>query len=208
MKVFDLTQCICESMQVYPDTKAPKLDECNSYAADGFRETYLQMSSHTGTHMDAPAHMNPSAKTLDMKEASEFCGRAYVLDCRGKTSISTAMLQNAELSDADFLLLCTGQDSKWGHPDYFEGFPVLTEDAAEYAASLGLKGIGVDAISVDPVCGTDFPVHNILFANDMVSVENLCGLERFCGKTVFFAALPLSFENSDGSPVRAIIIEA
>ena len=118
------------------------------------------------------------------------------------------MLQTAELSDAEFLLLCTGHDGKWGQPDYFDGFPVLTEEAALYAASLGLKGVGVDAISVDPVSGTDFPVHDILFANDMVSIENLCGLERFCGQTVFFAALPLKFANSDGAPVRAIVIEA
>lgn len=208
MKVFDLTQRICESMQVYPDTEAPKLTECNSYDADGFRETYLQMSSHTGTHMDAPAHMNTAGKTLDMKEASEFCGKAYVLDCRGAACVSKSMLQTAELSDAEFLLLCTGHDGKWGQPDYFDGFPVLTEEAALYAASLGLKGVGVDAISVDPVSGTDFPVHDILFANDMVSIENLCGLERFCGQTVFFAALPLKFANSDGAPVRAIVIEA
>lgn len=207
MKIFDLTQMICESMQVYPDTEAPKLTESNSYASDGFRETLLHMSSHTGTHMDAPAHMNPNAKTLDEKSVSDFCGKAYVLDCRDTDSISLSMLQSADLRGVDFLLLCTGQDEKWGQPDYFTGFPVLTEDAALYAASLGLKGIGVDAISVDPVYGTGFPVHDILFANDMVSIENLCGISRFCGKTVFFAALPLRFQNADGSPIRAIAIE-
>lgn len=207
MKIFDLTQMICESMQVYPGTEAPKLTECNSYSSDGFRETLLRMSSHTGTHMDAPAHMNPNAKTLDEKSVGDFCGKAYVLDCRHTDSISLSMLQSAELSGVQFLLLCTGQDEKWGQPDYFTGFPVLTEDAALYAASLGLKGVGVDAISVDPVFGSSFPVHDILFLNDMVSVENLCGLSRLSGKTVFFAALPLRFQNADGSPVRAIAIE-
>ena len=88
MKIFDLTQMICESMQVYPGTEAPKLTECNSYSSDGFRETLLRMSSHTGTHMDAPAHMNPDAKTLDEKPVSDFCGKAYVLDCRDTDSIS------------------------------------------------------------------------------------------------------------------------
>lgn len=207
MKIFDLTQMICGSMQVYPGTEAPKLTECNSYSSDGFRETLLRMSSHTGTHMDAPAHMNPNAKTLDEKSVGDFCGKAYVLDCRHTDSISLSMLQSAELSGVQFLLLCTGQDEKWGQPDYFTGFPVLTEDAALYAASLGLKGVGVDAISVDPVFGSSFPVHDILFLNDMVSVENLCGLSRLSGKTVFFAALPLRFQNADGSPVRAIAIE-
>lgn len=32
---------------------------------DGFRETLLEMYSHTGTHMDAPAHMLPKGRTLD-----------------------------------------------------------------------------------------------------------------------------------------------
>ena len=55
MRVIDLTHTIKEDMPVYPGTDTPKLIPANSYEKEGFRETLLQMYSHTGTHMDPPA---------------------------------------------------------------------------------------------------------------------------------------------------------
>ena len=108
---------------------------------DGFRETLLEMYSHTGTHMDAPAHMLPSGRTLDDFPAETFAGRGFVVDCRGAAEITLPMLRRQEeaLGEAEFLLFCTGWDRYWGQPRYYEGFPCLTAEAAEYVASLGLK---------------------------------------------------------------------
>ena len=57
MKVIDLTHTIRENMPVYPGTEPPKLSPTSSYESDGFKETLLQMYTHTGTHMDPPAHI-------------------------------------------------------------------------------------------------------------------------------------------------------
>lgn len=57
MQVIDLTHTIYENMPVYPGTDRPKLEIANTYEKNGFRETLLTMFSHTGTHMDAPAHL-------------------------------------------------------------------------------------------------------------------------------------------------------
>lgn len=65
MHVMDLTQTIGETMPVYPGTEQPKLTQTNTIEKDGFKETLLRMYSHTGTHMDAPAHIFPGAPTLD-----------------------------------------------------------------------------------------------------------------------------------------------
>ena len=59
MHVMDLTQTIGETMPVYPGTEQPKLTQTNTIEKDGFKETLLRMYSHTGTHMDAPAHIFP-----------------------------------------------------------------------------------------------------------------------------------------------------
>ena len=50
MKVIDLTHTIRENMPVYPGTEPPKLSPTSSYESDGFKETLLQMYTHTGTH--------------------------------------------------------------------------------------------------------------------------------------------------------------
>ncbi len=65
MKVLDLTHKIKENMPVYPGTEGPKFIPANTYEKDGFKETLLQMYTHTGTHMDPPAHLYPGRTTLD-----------------------------------------------------------------------------------------------------------------------------------------------
>ena len=149
MKMLDLTHCITPEMPVYPGTEPPRLTAACTMEKDGFRETLLEMYSHTGTHMDAPAHMLPSGRTLDDFPAETFAGRGFVVDCRGAAEITLPMLRRQEeaLGEAEFLLFCTGWDRYWGQPRYYEGFPCLTAEAAEYVASLGLKGVGEDSIS-------------------------------------------------------------
>ena len=144
MKILDLTHLIEEAMPVYPETEPPKLTPSNTFEQHGFRETLLTMGSHTGTHMDAPAHMLRDGKTLDQFPADKYIGTAYVLDCSdlaGK-EIPKARLQlhASEIEAADFLLFYTGWEKYWGSEQYFSPFPVLSLEAAEYLAAFPLKG--------------------------------------------------------------------
>ena len=82
MKVIDLTHVIKEDMPVYPGTEPPRLEPANTYEKDGFKETRISMFSHTGTHMDPPAHLFPGRITLDQFPPEQFIGRAVVIDCR------------------------------------------------------------------------------------------------------------------------------
>lgn len=57
MKVIDLTHTIQEEMPVFPGTEPPALMQAASCEEDGFREILLKLTTHTGTHMDSPAHI-------------------------------------------------------------------------------------------------------------------------------------------------------
>ncbi len=81
---------------------------------------------------------------------------------------------------------------------------MLSLEAAEYLAAFPLKGVGTDAISIDPMDTVDYPVHKILLGAGFVNTENLCNLASLVGKTFPYATLPLCFKNADGSPVRAV----
>ena len=207
MKVYDLTHTIQNDMPVYPGTEQPKLTTACTIEAVGYRETLLHMFSHTGTHMDAPAHMLLDGAVLDSYDADKFTGTAVVVDCRERESISLPLLQSYNLDGVDFVLFCTGWDKKWGSPDYYEGFPCLTADAAAYLATLPLKGVGEDSISLDPCGSVDFPNHITLLRADFVNTENLAGLDALIGRRFTFVTLPLKFENSDGCSCRAIAME-
>ena len=207
MKVYDLTHTIKNDMPVYPGTEQPQLTTACTIEEAGYRETLLHMFSHTGTHMDAPAHMLLDGAPLDSYDADKFTGTAVVVDCRGEADISLPLLKRYDLDGVDFVLFCTGWDKKWGTPDYYEGFPCLTADAAAYLATLPLKGVGEDSISLDPCDSVDFPNHITLLRADFVNTENLTGLDALIVRRFTFVTLPLKFENSDGCSCRAIAME-
>ena len=130
MKVIDLTHTIKADMPVYPGTDTPKLIPANSYEKEGFKETLLQMYTHTGTHMDPPAHLYAGRTTLDRFPIEQFIGKALVIDCRdlksGELITIDRIRKYGEKSEkADFLLFNLGWDKLWGTNDYFGDYPYI-----------------------------------------------------------------------------------
>ncbi len=209
MKVVDLTHNIREEMPIYPGTEPPSLKETSAITEDGFKETMLSFYSHTGTHLDCPAHIFQDGLTTETMKIDRFIGRAAVLDARKAGPIIDRCALEGFLSGhpgLDYLLLRTGWEEKWGQDEYYKGFPVFSKEAAELLVSSGIKGIGLDAISVDSVEDSDLMLHRILLGAGCIIVENLCNLEEVTDKEFTFSAFPLKFEKGDGSPVRAVAI--
>ena len=208
--IIDLTHTISPDTYVYPGTPSPAFSSTRTILQNNARETLLQVGSHTGTHMDAPRHILPDGCGLDKMPISQFCGRAAVIDVshlEPGSFITVDLLeeQKTYLRSADYALFYTGWEKKWDTPAFLEDpFPVLNTESAQYLVSCGLKGVGTDAISVDPLSNTDFPAHRVLLGGSLVIVENLC-LKKILGRhDVMFFAMPLKFEDADGAPVRAI----
>lgn len=208
MTVIDLTHTIEETMPVYPGTEKPRLETANTYEKDYFKETRMTMYTHTGTHMDPPAHIFPEGKTLDQFPAEQFMGRALVIDCRDLKDGDTITMEHIrrygeKAEQADFLLFNLGWDRYWGTDAYFGNFPCMDMEVLNYILAGNYKGIGVDAISIDPI--DDLTRHRILFREtDIVNIENLTNL-HLCGEELFsFSCFPLKLRDCDGSPVRAV----
>jgi kynurenine formamidase len=208
--IIDLTHAISADMPVFPGTAAPRLDEAYTIERDGFAEKMLHLVSHTGTHIDAPGHILPGATRLDGFPAQRFLGPAVAMDVsavRGRSiEIEDIAGYETRLLEADFALLHTGWAEYWGCREYFGAYPVLSAAAAQWLAGLGLKGFGVDTISVDVIDSSALPVHRALFARNMVIIENLADLKPLLGKEFVFSCLPLKIVDADGSPIRAIAI--
>lgn len=208
--IIDLTHTITPEMPVYPGSASPSLTPASSLLRDGYRETLVTLPSHTGTHMDAPYHFLRDGSSLEVLPASQFCGRAVVLDVSAMApgSIITAdylRSLNGALMATDFVLFYTGWEKKWGTDDYYsDEYPVPDEAAAKYLVCCGLKGVGTDALSVDRLGDSRFKAHRTLLGGGLVIVESLC-LKKIVGReNIMFFALPLKYKNADGAPVRAI----
>lgn len=205
--LIDMTHTITPEIPVYPGTPVPSFSPAFTLTRDGFRETLLTFSSHTGTHMDAPAHLLQDGRTLDQMPMSQFSGRATVLDVSQEGPVITeAFLQSNydAIHCADYILFYTGWEGRWGTERFLEdAFPVPDEAAANYLISRGLKGVGTDAISIDRMRDSRLPIHRILLKDSVLIMENLC-LKKVRGRKDFlFFALPMKFQDTDGAPIRA-----
>ena len=188
MKVIDLTHVIENNMPVYPGTEQPSLEPVAIYEKDGFKETRISMTTHTGTHMDSPAHIYRGSMTLDAFPADQFIGKALVIDC-------TAVREGGLIT----------MDALWDTEAYFGDYPCIDEDVLDYILAGDYKGVGFDAISIDPITDENITRHKKLFENkNIVNIENLCNL-GLCGSDLFwFSCFPLKINDSDGSPIRAV----
>ncbi len=211
MTVIDLTHLISQEMPVYPGTETPKLSPANTYEKDGFKETLLSMYSHTGTHMDAPAHLFADRSTLDELPAGQFVGKATVIDCTdlgegGKITMEHVG-KNPWAQQAEYLLFRTGWGKYWGQPEYFGDYPCVTPEVVDFMIATNKKGVGLDTIGLDPIAAADLPLHKrLLTTNKTVIIENLNNLDKAPEGLFTFCALPLRYEKADGSPIRAVAL--
>lgn len=210
MRVIDLTHTITQDMPVYPGSGTPRLTPAGTYEKDGFKETLLQMSSHTGTHMDSPSHLFPNRTTLDEFPASQFIGKALVVDCCDLLDGAAITMEQLrpygdKVAQADFLLFNLGWDEYWGTDAYFGDYPCIDDEVLDLIIAGGYKGIGFDVIGLDPIADENLTRHKKLFSScDIVNIENLKNLDC-CGDDLFwFSCCPLKTKDSDGSPIRAI----
>ncbi|MDR2771751.1 MAG: cyclase family protein [Clostridiales Family XIII bacterium] len=165
------------------------------------------MMSHLGTHVDAPLHYVKGGKTTAEADLSRFCGKAVCVAAddfphEGEYDINPLLERNKALIETgDILILYTGYEKLVGTPAYFQ-FPNFAENTGEALEARGIRGIGFDA----PTLSFGNRAHQEVLGREIAVTESLINLEPLVGKRFFFIALPLKFEDGDGSPVRAVAI--
>lgn len=201
MNYIDLSHTFKEQMPVFPGDSNAELKQVAFFEENGYNSFYLQSGMHVGTHIDAPFHMHPNGKKLSEIAPEHFFGKAKIIDVRGQQQINSAILDTVEIKSGDILLLYTAHDKHYRTDRYYKNFPVITIDFAELLIEKGIKILGLDSPSPD-----DYPytVHKLLFASNILIIENLMGLSKLLGIREFeLIALPVKFYSA-GAPVRVI----
>jgi arylformamidase len=162
----------------------------------------LRLSTHFGTHVDAPFHFADGGATLHELPLATFVGKAIVVHARGAQTISRRDLSR-NLGGATRLLIRT---DAWSDPRVFpEKIPVLELDVPDWLGSQGIVLLGVDLPSVDALDSQDLPIHHALARNGVTILEslNLTDVEEGVYELV---AAPLKVVGGDAGPARALLI--
>lgn len=161
--------------------------------------TDLRLTSHTGTHMDAPAHLLDGGAAIDELPPELFVLPAVVAECTGD-SVGPADLAGLQPDGRAVLLRTAGGDLS--RDRFRPGYPHLRPEAAEALRDGGAALLGVDYLSVDPPGGED--AHRILLEAGIPIVEDLLLRGADPGEYVL-VCLPLRISAGDGAPVRAFL---
>ncbi|TYB43384.1 cyclase family protein [Actinomadura chibensis] len=215
VELLDLSVPITTGMPVYPGDPEVEAVPALTVADAGVNVLRLHMGSQTGTHVDAPFHVDDALPRLDELPLSRFTGPAAVMDARGlppRAPIGPDLLPDG-LAPGVVLLIATGWSEHWGSDDYL-AHPYPAPETAEAIVAAGVRTVGIDALSVDrtpPPGADDFSLaaHRVLCGAGAVIAENLTGLGRVlaardAGRAIEVSLFPIALAGADGAPVRAV----
>lgn len=203
----DLSHPLRTGMQVYPGDPAVQLSPALELERDGAAVTSLHLGSHSGTHVDAPAHTLAGGRTMELVALDELVGDALLISVPGLADRATISVDDlGELPDRvpSIVVVDTGWARHYGTERALR-HPALGVEVARLLVERGMHVLGVDTLSPDPTDAagtTEFPVHEVVLGGDGLIVENLTGLDGLPPR-VRIGVFPLRLAG-DGAPARAV----
>ena len=207
--IIDLSYPLKPEMLVWPDSDRPVYEWKSRLNSEGWNETYIRMSAHTGTHVDAPLHLNQDGKPLEDLQLNNFWGNARLFrvnDIPNNQDIALEMLQNSSfrLEDAKIFIMQTGIERFSETREYNYRYPIPSIELLEWLAQNGMITYMTDASSVDRANDIEMRNHRFLFEHGIPIIENLRNLSKLPENTSFtVCAMPLLLHGREGSPCRA-----
>jgi arylformamidase len=205
MTIIDISLPIGPDTPVWPGDPPVLLEPvARIEAGDPADVSRLVLGTHTGTHVDPPAHFLPGTATVDALPLDVLVGPAVVAHFP-VAPIDRAALESPSVPERTTrLLLQTGGDAG-----------ALTPDGARCLVERGVRLVGADTLSIEPAsdgpgvrgCPPEeqYPVHRILLGAGVVIVEGL-DLSAVVPGSYQLVCLPLRIAGGDGAPARAVLI--
>jgi arylformamidase len=169
----------------------------------------VRLSSHTGTHVDPPAHFLDGGATVDQLPLDALMGEATVIDLTGRPGpIGPADLEDLYLpAGTERLLMKTDNSARW--PERLHTFPddyvALSPAGAAWMVERGVRLVGIDFLSVEEYGAPGHPTHVTLLSAGVVILEGL-DLSAVAAGAYELACLPLPLAGCDGAPARAVLL--
>jgi kynurenine formamidase len=193
----------------------------------------VTLSTHSGTHIDAPYHYGPTsggapAKTIDQLPLHWFYSDGVRLDMRSKQpgdGITAADMQGElarigyTLKPLDIVLVWTGASQYFKQPGYDQRHAGLRADATRWLVEAGVKVIGIDAWGLDRPFGVMaqeaaagdtrqfWESHFVGLEREYCQIEKLANLDRLPHPTGFrVSCFPYNIRGASAAWTRAVAI--
>ena len=202
----DITVPLRHGMVCWPGDPPVKIKRIRDLdRGDGNTISQLSMGSHTGTHMDAPAHFLRKGIGIDKMPLDRIVARARVIEIRDAKSKNLSELAGHKIRRGERILFKTQNSARvWKKDRFIEDFVYISREAADFLVERDVRAVGVDYLSVGGFKRDGSYVHQALLRGGIWLIEGL-DLSRVKPGRYELICLPLKIDRGDGAPARAII---
>jgi len=211
MKIIDLTLIVSDKIPTFPGSPQPSFIPWENVKEDGYNLELLFLSTHTGTHMDAPYHFLEKGAKIHEISLKKLVSEAVLIKSKKKDGESITKIdiqkfekKHGKIASFSSVIFYTGWQRNLQKKYYFTKNPGLSVSAAKYLASKKVSLVGIDSPSIDLGTDSKFSVHQIFAKKGILIVENLANLDKIKSSKFHLVVLPLKLKNATGSPVRAV----
>lgn len=209
--VIDLTYPLNRKIPVYPGSMGFSIFEKSRIITNGKKTSELRLTTHTGTHIDSPAHVFSNGEAVDKISLDKIIGKALLLSLKPECySQNTYYLKDLQgnldnVNDVDVLIIKVGDSStNKGRERLFKNYPVPDESVVRWILDSKVKCLGTDAISIDKINSNLMKNHKMLLGENVLIIEGLFNLNKVSSSIFFFISAPMKVEGADGAPCRAM----
>lgn len=205
-KFIDISVTLTSGMVSWPGdprmriTRAQDMDR-----GDKDNVSCITMSSHAGTHIDAPLHFFSHGMGIDKMPLDAVIGPARVIEIDDEFSVKPKELVDHRIRRGERVLFKTRNSRYcWKEENFVKNFVYISKNAAHYLASLKVRCVGVDYLSAGGYYMDGVETHTILLKAGVWIIEGL-DLSRVKPGRYDLICLPLKILNVDGAPSRAVL---
>ncbi|HAX98551.1 MAG TPA: hypothetical protein DCY12_06615 [Candidatus Atribacteria bacterium] len=220
MEIIDLSLTLRKDIiSLVPGHPEFDLRDFHFHDRDFRSNSFIQISTHTGTHVDAPYHFIKDGITIDELPLEKIVGKAILIDLRKFSTPRSGFtidwirqsVGDKEIKEKIVILHSGWIKEKWGMAELYRENPFLTQEAADWLVNQKIRAVGVDFSIDNPdqsffPLEKKFPIHRTFLGNGIPHIENLCNLETIGCDEFLLVALPLKLFRCNGAPARAIAI--
>jgi arylformamidase len=204
--VIDISMPVHPGMPLFPGDPPVLVSPLHSVVSgDPYNLSALSFGSHVGTHIDPPLHFFAGGAAIDAIDTASLSGPCIVHQVPDAVRrIGPEHLENVP-PGTERLLLKTGNSARWlSDPAFFPDYVALNLEAARTVLGLGVRLVGIDALSVESDTSGAYPVHRTLLGGGVLILEGLRLGEAEPGPYTL-TCLPIRLRDGDGGPARAIL---
>ena len=195
-------------MKVFPGSPRPSFIPWSRFDSHGYDSEAMFMSTHTGTHVDAPSHFAPGLASIDRIPAGRLVCSAVLIRAPKNANelVEPGDFASEQIMKGDAVVIATGWEKHVTKSNYMTENPGLSVRAARYLAGKKVNAVGIDGPSIDAGSDGRFTAHNILLPRNVLIVENLSNVSMITAGRFTLMLGPLKLGGATGSPARALAL--